>query len=378
METQVRKKVLFLITKSNWGGAQRYVYDLANHLNLAEFEPVIVCGGEGQLVEMLNNAGIRTITLTTLERDISLKKDWAFVKELWQILKTERPQVFHVNSSKAGAVGTILGRFARVPRVIFTSHGWAFNEDRPFWQRIVIKFVHWLTVLFSHKTIAVSSAIMRQMNWPLTARKMRIIHPGRTVGPTYERKEAREKICDFFPSLSPHLAHPWLVCIAELHPIKRHQVLISALPEILKKHPNLRLICIGEGQERAKLEKLISHLHLEDKVFLVGALPEAARFLKCFDALALISKSEAYGYVIAEAGLAGLPVVATGVGGIPDIITHKKSGLLIPPDNIPAAAGAISKLFSEPKLAKKLAKELNVVVSSRTIEKMVRDTTIWY
>lgn len=373
-----RKKVLFLITKSNWGGAQRYVYDLAVNLDQRQFEPVVACGGKGQLVDMLHNSGIRTITLNTLERDISIKKDFAFAKELWNILKAEEPDVFHVNSSKAGAMGTFLGRLARVPRVIFTAHGWAFNEDRPWWQRIIIKFVHWLTVLFSHKTIAVSGALMKQMNWPFVAKKMRIIYLGRTVGPMYGRSEAREKIIDFFPRLTPYQKDPWLVCVAELHPIKRHHILISALLKIRKTHPTLRLICIGEGEERANLESLVTKYELEDSVFLVGTLPEAARFLKAFDMLALVSKSESYGYVIAEAGLAGLPVVATKVGGILDTITDKKTGLLVPPENVSATAGAICKILEEPKLAKELAQNLTDVVSGRTICKMVHDTQVWY
>lgn len=373
-----KKKILFLITKSNWGGAQRYVYDLAVNLDQRQFEPIVACGGKGQLVDMLHNSGIKTISLNTLERDVSFKKDWAFVKELWAVLKTERPQVLHVNSSKAGAVGTVLGRLSGIPRVLFTAHGWAFNEDRPMWQRVIIKFIHWLTVLFSHKTIAVSSAIMKQMNWPFTAKKMRIIHLGRTVGPMYGKSEAREKIVDFFPGLVSHSLDPWLVCIAELHPIKRHNVLISAMPEILKAHPTLRLICVGEGQERANLESLIKNLRLENSVFLVGALVEAARFLRAFDALALISKSEAYGYTIAEAGLAGVPVVATNVGGILDSVTHGESGVLVTPDDVIGTATAISRIFSKPKAATKLAKNLSLVMHKRTITKMVRDTEVWY
>jgi glycosyltransferase involved in cell wall biosynthesis len=194
----------------------------------------------------------------------------------------------------------------------------------------------------------------------------------------YEKSEAREKIIDFFPRLSPHRNDPWLVCVAELHPIKRHHILISALPEILKDHPTLRLICIGEGQERVNLEALIAKLKLEKSVFLVGKLAEAARFLKAFDVLALVSKSEAYGYVIAEAGLAGLPVVATKVGGILDMITHDESGLLVPPDDAQAVSRAISHILAEPEFAKTLALNLTTIVGPRTNQKMIRDTEVWY
>lgn len=378
MQTQDKKKVLFLITKSNWGGAQRYVYDLAVNLDKKKFEAIVVCGGQGQMVDMLHNSGVRTITLNSLGRDISLKKDFAFIRELWNILKTEQPDVLHVNSSKAGAVGTLLGRCARIPRVVFTAHGWAFNEDRSWWQKITIKFVHWATVLFSHKTIVVSSALLKQMNLPFVQKKMRIIYPGRELGPVYGKKEAREKIVDFFPRLKLYQTDPWLVCVAELHPIKRHHVLISALPEVIKAKPNLRLICIGEGEEREKLENLIIQLGLENSVFLVGHLAEASRFLKAFDCLALVSKSEAYGYVIAEAGLAGVPVIATKVGGILDIITHQETGLLVPSDDIKSTSLAIKNIFSNQVCAKEMSEGLQEKLNKRTVSKMIEDTIVWY
>ena len=378
MTLQPRKKVLFLITKSNWGGAQRYVYDLATNLDREKFEPVVALGGNGILADMLENAGIRVINIESLGRNISLKKEWAFARELWQILRVERPDVFHVNSSKAGGVGTLLGRLLRAPNVIFTAHGWAFNEDRPLWQKLITKFLHWITVLLSHRTIAVSSAIVKEMNWPGALRKMKIVNPGRTIGPMYQKIEAREKIMDFFPRLLPYQSDPWLVCVAELHPIKRHHILIEAISELVKNYPTLRLILIGDGELKSVIEKQIANADLTENIFVLGNITEAARFLKAFDMFVLASKSESYGYVLHEAGLAELPVVATNVGGIPDIIINNQSGLLVPPDDISAIYEAIKKLIDNPDLAKSLANNLLEKMSARTIEKMIRVTEDLY
>ena len=378
MTLQPRKKVLFLITKSNWGGAQRYVYDLATNLDREKFEPVVALGGNGILADMLENAGIRVINIESLGRNISLKKEWAFARELWQILRVERPDVFHVNSSKAGGVGTLLGRLLRAPNVIFTAHGWAFNEDRPLWQKLITKFLHWITVLLSHRTIAVSSAIVKEMNWPGALRKMKIVNPGRTIGPMYQKIEAREKIMDFFPRLLPYQSDPWLVCVAELHPIKRHHILIEAISELVKNYPTLRLILIGDGELKSVVEKQIADADLTENIFVLGNITEAARFLKAFDMFVLASKSESYGYVLHEAGLAELPVVATNVGGIPDIIINNQSGLLVPPDDISAIYEAIKKLIDNPELAKSLATNLLEKMSARTIEKMIRVTEDLY
>ena len=372
-----KKKVLFLITKSNWGGAQRYVYDLATHLDNTKFEPVVALGGNGELVTLLSHAGIRTIQINSLARDISLKKEKEFATELYKIIKTEKPDILHVNSSKAGGVGTFIGRILRVPRIIFTAHGWAFNEDRSLWQRLIIKFLHWITVLLSHRTIAVSKAIVRDMNWPGAKQKMKILHPGRTIGAMYEQKEARTKITDFCPSLLPYLDDPWIMSVAELHPIKNIDILVKSM-NALKKYPKLRLVVIGGGQEKTYLQTLISKYNLTENIFLVGALSEAARFLKAADIFVLPSRSEAYGYVIHEAGLAQLPVIATRVGGIPEIILNGTSGILIPPNDEKALSDALGILIADKDLRNNLAEKHYQNMKENSLEKMVRATETLY
>ncbi|MFN3692472.1 MAG: glycosyltransferase [Candidatus Paceibacteria bacterium] len=378
MSASQPKKILFLITKSNWGGAQRYVYDLATTLNRNEFEPVVALGGNGTLVEMLHHAGIRTITIKSLARDVHVKQELFLARELYTIFRTEKPDVLHLNSSKAGAMGALVGRLALVPRIVFTAHGWAFNEDRPFWQRFLIKGIHYASVVLSHHTIAVSSGMMREMNWPGVHKKMSVINPGRSIGVMFSRAEAREKIVDFFPVLLPYQNDPWLVCVAELHPIKRHQVLFEAVRSLTATNPNLRLICIGDGQLRDNLEAWVKDRGMSEHIFVVGSLHEAARFLKAFDIFVLASKSESYGYVLHEAGLAQLPIVATNVGGITDIVSDRKSGLLVPRDNSPALAGALSSILTDTKLASTLKNNIAAALKDRTTEAMTTKTITVY
>jgi len=373
-----KKKVLYLITKSNWGGAQRYVYDLATTLDKGAFEPVVAMGGEGILSEMLHNAGIRTIILDEMKNKLSLSQARKAMRELRTVLKHERPDVLHVNSSTAGLVGALVGHTTRVPHIIFTAHGWAFNEDRPLWQRLIIKTLHYVTVLLSDRTIAVSRAIVSQMNWPFAQRKMKVINPGRTIGVTYERTEAREKLIGFCPELAPYQHDTWLVTIAELHPIKRHLVLLDAFRQLPTSDKPLRLILIGEGKERARIETYIATHHLENRVILTGNITEAARFLKAFDLFVLASKSESYGYVLHEAGLAGVPIVATNVGGIPDIIEQHKTGLLVPPDNAPALETAMHSLLVDDMQKAAYATALQTEVMSRSVVKMARQTESLY
>lgn len=377
-QNNVKIKVLFLITKSNFGGAQRYVYDLATNLDRTKFTPVVALGGTGPLVDMLTNAHIPVVTLTKMQNSTSLRQAWSSFRELVGVIKSEKPDVLHLNSSVAGLVGAIAGRFARVPNIIFTAHGWAFNEDRPLWQRLIIKGLHYLTVMRSDRTIAVSRAIVQQMNWPGAEKKMKIINPGRTIGPMYDRSEARIKIIDFNQKLAAYGGDYWLVCIAELHPIKRHGIILRALATTIKTHPHTRMIFIGEGTERTRIEKEIIQLELTAHVFLLGTIVEAARFLKAFDMFVLASKSESYGYVLHEAGLAGVPIIATNVGGIPDIITSTTEGVLIPPDNAHALSVAIEATITHEAQAQQRAATLYEKLLKRSVRKMTTQTESLY
>ncbi len=126
-----RRKILLVVTKGNWGGAQRYVYDLATELPVDQFEPVVVAGAGHALPTRLAAAGIRTIALPKLERDINWRQEAATLAALVKIFWRERPSVVHLNSSKIGGLGALAARLALVPRIIFTAHGWPFHEARP-------------------------------------------------------------------------------------------------------------------------------------------------------------------------------------------------------------------------------------------------------
>lgn len=371
-------KILFVITKGNNGGAQRYVYDLVTHVDRQRFMPIVALGETGILDERLNHAGVRVIIVPAMKNSLSPKQFWLTYKQLWRLFRNEQPDIVHLNSSIAGAAGALAARLARVPKTIFTAHGWAFNEDRPWHHKTIIKFAYWLTIKLSNRTIAVSTTTMAQMDYFGIKNKMKVIHPGRTLGVTYDRNEARGKIVDFFPTLKNHRAEPWLVCIAEFHPIKNHQLLINAFAEVVKKHPRAKLCLIGDGQLIKAIKKQISSLGLKDSVFVIGHLTEASRYIKAFDALILTSLSEAYPYVIQEAGLAGLPVVATDVGGISDIITNTKDGFLIESDDEDSLVAAIDYLLSNKEQAYKLGKKLQTKLSQNDAAHMTKLTEAIY
>lgn len=376
------KKVLFIITKSNWGGAQRYVFDVATNLHPLDFQSIVAFGGNGELSYALSAAGIKTVPITSLGRDVRVSHELRAIIEIFKLVRREKPDVLHINSSKAGLYGALIGRICRVPRIVFTAHGWAFNEPRPSWQRFVFKTLHWLTVLLSHQTIAVSETLKNQLRWPGTPSRISVVRLGRSVPVFKSREDARQllemQVTNTAYGLVDFHTDTWIGTIAELHPIKNLSVAIDAVASLVHALPKLRYIIIGEGQERAHLENQIHHLGLEEYVFLVGSLPEAARFMKAFDLFVLPSQSEGAGYVLLEAGLAEVPIVATNVGGIPELISDQETGRLVPPGAVDALTAAIRELLADPARQQEYTAALSRICTEFSVTRMVDETVRVY
>jgi len=160
-----RLHILYVITKANWGGAQRYVYDLAVAGIEKDYEISVACGTEGEMTERLRRANVPVYIVSGLGRDIAPLSDTRALMNLTHLIRTLKPDVVHANSSKAGLIATMAARIAGVPRVIFTAHGWAFNESRPWWQKSIFALFHLLTVWFSDTVICVSEAVRKDASW---------------------------------------------------------------------------------------------------------------------------------------------------------------------------------------------------------------------
>ena len=195
MDTAEKKKILFVVTKGNFGGAQRYVYDLASSLPKDKYEVLVAFGIPGILKTKLEQAAIRVIEIPTLERNVSLLQDIRAFSTLLSLVRRERPDIVHLNSSKVGALGALASRLAGIKKIIFSVHGFAFHEDRPWIQRIGIRCISWMTLVLATQNIFVSETEKRQAErWPLIKNKLHLIHNGIRPPHFMARNTAREKI----------------------------------------------------------------------------------------------------------------------------------------------------------------------------------------
>jgi glycosyltransferase involved in cell wall biosynthesis len=366
-----RKKILYLITKSNWGGAQKYVFDLATNLPKGDFDVAVAAGGNGMLFEKLRDAGIRTISIPSLDRDLNFFSDLRIFFSLIKLLRTEKPDVIHINSSKMGGIGALAGRIAGVQKIIFTAHGWPFLEDRSLFQKKLITLASWLTAFFATDVIDITKTTFEQtQKWLLVGDKIKLIHNG--INAENFKLVPNTKIRDSFPAGSIIVG-----TIGELHQNKAQWLLVEAMKGIENK--NICLAIVGEGEKRKNLEKEIAGYGIGDRVKLFGFM-DAREALLNFDIFALPSKKEGLPYVILEAGLAGLPVIANDVGGIPDIIENGKTGILVPAaNNVRELEKAIEDLASDPEEQKRLGAALREkVLREFSLKQMLTETKKLY
>lgn len=385
-----KRKILFCITKSNWGGAQRYVYDLTTGISGEKYEVVVVLGGNGKLKEKLESIGVRTISVKSLGRDIGLIKDISSFFELIKIFRKEKPDIIHLNSSKMGGIGGLAGRIARVKKIIFTAHGWAYNEERNFLQKIFIVILHFITVAFSNLTIAVSKKAEEQFKGiKSTKRKMIVIHNGIEEIEFIKKEKVRQEFVEVKLPQTEKVkeiinSEPiWIGTISELHNNKGLKYAIEAIKNYLETKrldsPSVIFIVMGEGEERKNLEEIIKINNLENSVFLVGNIENAYSYLKALDIFTLTSITEALPYAILEAGKAEVPVVASSVGGIPEIIDDMKSGILLHPKKPKEISDAIRFLINHPDKRKLFSDSLKEKIDKEfSVDRMLSETIKLY
>lgn len=356
-DSATKKKVLFVVTKSNFGGAQRYVYDLAKNLPRDRFEPVVVFGhGEagkaGRLSRLLIDAGVRTIVLPELGRDVKAGSDWRAFRTLLAIFKDEMPDVVHLNSSKAGGLGALAARLTGVPQIIFTIHGLPADERRPLLQTWAIVFTTWLTIMLAHRTITISSsAFERVQKLPLTYRKVVLIFNG-IEAPAFETPSSARAALRSIDRTVPERGL-LIGTIAELHPNKDLATALDALAQVTDAH----FCIIGDGDERAKLVVHAQEKSVQSRVHFLGYVADAATYLRAFDVFLLTSIKEGLPYVLLEAGAACVPIVAVDIPGVRDIILSEFTGVLVArePEKI---AAAINRIQRNPILVHSLTEEM--------------------
>ncbi len=420
------KTILYLITQSEFGGAQKYVLDLSLGFK-DEFNICVGMGGEekeGEFARKLEENNLKYYILKNLKREISPVKDFFAIFEIIKLINKLKPDIIHLNSSKISILGSIAAMISRLllvnckPRlpagkllVVYTVHGWVFNEPLAKWKKSFYFFAEKLTALFKDKIICINKldCEIAENKLKIKEKKLFLVYHGIKTINFLTRGEAREKLSQIINNSLPQMLagenkpvspsayrggreergatppHPipllskerglLIGTIANLYKTKGLEYLIEAIKILTTHNSQLITLIVGEGKERKNLEDLIKKYNLEKNVFLLGNIKNAAELLPAFDIYICSSVKEGLPYSIMEAMSAGLPIVSTNVGGIPEMITDGKNGLLVGPKNPEELAERIKTLIENKELQNTLSQQTKKDVKEKFgIEKMIEKT----
>lgn len=374
-------RILYLITQSEFGGAQRYVFDLAINLK-SEFNVIVAAGKDGKNNEfenLLKENRIDFYSIPHLKRKISPLNDLLAIFEILKLIKKLKPDIVHLNSSKVSILGSIVAKICSL-YAIYTVHGWVFNEPMPKCKKLFYFLAEKLTSFLKNKIVCIS-----RLDYDIAKSKLRIkeeklslIYHGIRPLNFISREEARKKIkerCEMRNAKCEII----IGTIANLYKTKGLEYLIEAVKilmnELRATSYELRAIIIGEGTERKNLENLIKKYNLEKNIFLLGNIKNAAELLPALDIYICSSVKEGFPYSILEAMSAGLPIVSTNVGGIPEIVDDGKNGLLIEPHNPEKLAEKIKILIEDEALRKEFIKEAKKTANEKfKLSEMIKKT----
>lgn len=373
-----KKTILYLITQSELGGAQQYCLDLA--LNLKdEFDVVIAFGEQGKdgaLAQKLSENNIKYYSIPHLKRSVSPINDFLATLEIIKLIKKIKPDIIHLNSSKISILGSLATFFSKSKilnlksKIIYTAHGWVFNEPLSIWKKLFYKYAERFTSRFKDKIICVSEfdykTALEQKICP--KEKLIIIHNGINEINFLPRQEAREKL---------NLPDSGFIVgsIGNLYKTKGFEYLIEAIKKLINEKIKISAVIIGEGAERENLTNLIKKYKLEDNIILAGRISEAAQLLSAFDLYVCSSVKEGLSYTIIETMLNGLPIIATRVGGNPELIEDGRNGLLINSQDPEDLAEKIKKLMNNTELQQELSTQARIKAQKKfSLEKMLEET----
>ena len=332
-----RPRVLIVVTLAETGGAQTYVASLLPAL-VEEYEVVVAAHGPGPLLEAARRAGARFVELEHLRRPLSPWRDLRGLLELVVLLRRERPDILHANSSKAGVLGRLAAALAGVPIRIFTVHGWAFSAHSGI-AAALYKGAE--RVLRPLTTITICVAESERV----AGISARVCDPERTI--VIRNGVAADAE---LPTRSDG-AEPRVVAVGRLQRPKDPLTLVRALGRI---RTGFSAVVVGDGPGRPALEAEIHRLGLERAVVLLGDRSDVADLLGRADVFVLSSTSEGLPISILEAMAAALPVVASSVGGVAEAVDDGQTGLLVPPRDPVRLAAALERLLDDPALRRRL------------------------
>ncbi|HEY3443685.1 MAG TPA: glycosyltransferase family 4 protein [Paludibaculum sp.] len=334
-------KIVYIITRADAvGGASIHVRDMARAMRERGHETTVLVGGLGPVTQQLEAAGVPFESLRWLRRQVNPLRDSLAVLELVRVLRRLQPDLVSTHTAKAGSVGRAAARWLGMP-VIYTPHGWPAGERMGRKARAVFALVERVMARWCDAIICVCDYERR------LALDKRIAEAEKLF---VVRNGVRDVSADLH--CNPEQTPVRICSVGRFDDPKDHRTLLEALATL--RALNWSLDLVGDGPRQQEMQSLARTLGLGERVQFHGYLADPSGLLAQAQVFALSSRSEAFPRSILEAMRAGLPVVATDVGGVGEAVTPEVTGLLAPAGDAPALAPALRRLVESAPLRRSM------------------------
>lgn len=343
-------RVMNVISRLNIGGISPYVIPLTAHLRDMGYQSSLVAGSvgkrEGDMSYLAERVNVNPIMIPSLGREISPLRDLTTIRQLYALMRRERPHIVHTHTAKAGFAGRIAAWLARVPIILHTYHGHVFaGYFGPAKTRFYLTLEQFCGRL-STRVITVSSYLSREL-----AGRYRVKRAVDVVIPGYDLDDLRDvqRSGAFRARFGIAPDAPLAAIIGRLVPIKNHALFLQAAARVRARLPAARFAVVGDGELRGELESLAGSLGLAGCVIFTGWQTDLPAIYGALDCNVLSSKNEGLPSSVIEALVTGVPVVATAVGGVNDLLAGDL-GILVPPADADGLAAGIVTALTDPAL----------------------------
>ncbi|MGH7794185.1 MAG: glycosyltransferase [Candidatus Binatia bacterium] len=370
-------KVLRIIGRLNVGGPAIHVVNLTAGLDPARYEPLLVAGSEsaaeGSMLDYALSHGVQPNVIPQIVTAFSLApRDAIALIKLYSLIRRERPHIVHTHTAKAGFLGRIAARLAGVPVIVHTFHGHVLDGYYGPFKNWLLRRIEQSLAAISDRLVTVSEQVKAELVAHGVARADRItvIPLGFDLDPFLKSNVLRG---EFRREIGAGDGVRLVGIVGRLFPIKNHRLFLDAAAKIAAEN-TARFVIVGDGALRSELEQQARELGLLDRVLFTGWRRDLPRIYADLDVLAVSSDNEGTPVSAIEAMAAGCPVVATRVGGLPDLIHDSMIGRLVPPRDAEALANAVLDLLRRPDAAQEMGRNAAEAVRQRfTLPRLISD-----